>query len=93
MSQTRLVFIANPNNPTGTWLEQGALRAFLDAMPEHVIVVLDEAYLEYAREPGDEDTVGWLARVSQPGDYTDLLEGIWPGGLAGGLRDQFVRHC
>lgn len=45
---TRVVFIANPNNPTGTWLDINALSAFLDKVPERVIVVLDEAYIEYA---------------------------------------------
>ncbi|HLJ55224.1 MAG TPA: histidinol-phosphate transaminase [Chthonomonadaceae bacterium] len=46
--RTRLVFIANPNNPTGTIVTRRALDAFLDRMPERVITVLDEAYFEYA---------------------------------------------
>lgn len=45
--QTRLVFIANPNNPTGTMLDMASLRRFLEQVPERVIVVLDEAYIEY----------------------------------------------
>jgi len=45
--RTRLLFIANPNNPTGTALMRDELVAFLDAVPERVIVVLDEAYTEY----------------------------------------------
>lgn len=45
---TRLVFIANPNNPTGTSLSRAQLENFLEKVPEHVIVVLDEAYIEYA---------------------------------------------
>lgn len=44
---TRLVFVANPNNPTGTLLGVAALREFLAAVPGHVAVVLDEAYTEY----------------------------------------------
>lgn len=47
---TRIVFIANPNNPTGTWLDIDALIEFLDKVPETVIVVLDEAYYEYMPE-------------------------------------------
>lgn len=47
---TRVVFIANPNNPTGTWLKTDALIAFLDQLPGHVITVLDEAYTEYVSE-------------------------------------------
>ncbi len=46
--KTRLIFIANPNNPTGTWSSSSALRSFLEKVPEHVIVLLDEAYYEYA---------------------------------------------
>jgi histidinol-phosphate aminotransferase len=46
---TRAVYIANPNNPTGTWNTPEQLRAFLDKVPPTVIVVLDEAYFEYSR--------------------------------------------
>ena len=49
--KTRLVFIANPNNPTGTWLTRQQLQAFLLQVPSHVVVVLDEAYFEYASDP------------------------------------------
>ena len=49
-ANTAAVFIANPNNPTGTVLDDGELRALLQALPPHVLVVLDEAYAEY-REP------------------------------------------
>ena len=48
---TRVMFIANPNNPTGTWIVRDALQQFLDKVPEHVVVVLDEAYFEYAIHP------------------------------------------
>ena len=47
--KTRLVFIANPNNPTGTLVSSSELERFLDKMPQHVVVVLDEAYYDYAR--------------------------------------------
>jgi histidinol-phosphate aminotransferase len=46
--RTKLVFIANPNNPTGTYVGKKHLSAFLDRIPRSVIVVLDEAYYEYA---------------------------------------------
>ncbi|HLV85382.1 MAG TPA: histidinol-phosphate transaminase [Candidatus Sulfotelmatobacter sp.] len=46
---TRLVFLPNPNNPTGTMTEAGALDDFLAQVPDHVVVVLDEAYREYAQ--------------------------------------------
>lgn len=45
---TRVVYIANPNNPTGTVLEAGAIDEFLDRLPPHVITVLDEAYYDFA---------------------------------------------
>jgi histidinol-phosphate aminotransferase len=47
---TRLVFLANPNNPTGTLFDAAATDAFLERVPENVIVVLDEAYCDYARD-------------------------------------------
>ena len=47
-ADTRLVFLANPNNPTGTMLEAGAIEEFLGKVPRHVVVVLDEAYYEFA---------------------------------------------
>jgi histidinol-phosphate aminotransferase len=46
-ADTRVVFLANPNNPTGTWVERDALLTFLQAVPPTVLVVLDEAYSEY----------------------------------------------
>lgn len=49
--KTRLVFIANPNNPTGTWITEKELTGFLKQVPDHVLVVLDEAYFEYAHHP------------------------------------------
>ncbi|KGM54361.1 hypothetical protein N800_04705 [Lysobacter daejeonensis GH1-9] len=48
---TTLLYLANPNNPTGTWLGAEALRAFLARVPDHVIVVFDEAYAEMADAP------------------------------------------
>jgi len=64
--RTRLVFIANPNNPTGTYLPGERLKAFIAGMPRHVIVVVDEAYFEYANDPrmqaeGYPDASKWLS--------------------------------
>lgn len=47
---TRIIFLANPNNPTGTVFDAGALDAFLDRIPEHVVVALDEAYCDFASD-------------------------------------------
>lgn len=49
--KTRLIYIANPNNPTGTWLGRDELYDFIRGVPERIPVVIDEAYLEYARDP------------------------------------------
>lgn len=49
--KTRLVLIANPNNPTGTWLQSGELESFIASVPKHVLVVVDEAYYEIAAAP------------------------------------------
>jgi len=64
---TRVVFIANPNNPTGTWLKSGELKAFIAAIPENVVVVLDEAYTEYVEQPEFPDGVQWL------GEFPNLI--------------------
>lgn len=63
-SQTRVVFIANPNNPTGTWFGPQALAEFLAAVPEDVLVVLDEAYIEYAEGEQLPDGLNYLAAHS-----------------------------
>ena len=49
---TRIVYLANPNNPTGTWFDDAALAGFLAKVPRDVLVVLDEAYHEYVEAPG-----------------------------------------
>ena len=60
--RTRVVFIANPNNPTGTWVDAKALEAFIAAVPPHVIVALDEAYFEYIGDLPLQDGIRWLDR-------------------------------
>lgn len=57
---TRVVFIANPNNPTGTWLTKESLKDFIDSVPRHVIVVLDEAYIEYTAGRVFANGLEWL---------------------------------
>jgi histidinol-phosphate aminotransferase len=51
--KTRLIFIANPNNPTGTLISQRAIDSFMLRVPEKVIVVFDEAYFEFLNDPPD----------------------------------------
>ncbi|HYP79724.1 MAG TPA: aminotransferase class I/II-fold pyridoxal phosphate-dependent enzyme, partial [Steroidobacteraceae bacterium] len=60
-ADTRLVYIANPNNPTGTWNTAGELQRFLERVPTTTLVVLDEAYHEYSQLVGCPDGTQWLA--------------------------------
>lgn len=60
-NRTRVVFIANPNNPTGTYLARTELHRFLEGLPEHVITVIDEAYFEYVAAPDYPNALEWLA--------------------------------
>lgn len=57
---TRIVWIANPNNPTGNFLPHAEVRAFLEAIPGDVVVVLDEAYNEYISPTERQDTAAWI---------------------------------
>jgi histidinol-phosphate aminotransferase len=57
---TKMVFVANPNNPTGTIVTADEVEAFLDKVPDHVIVVFDEAYYDFAAGPDFPDTLAHL---------------------------------
>ncbi len=59
---TRIVFVANPNNPTGTLAPADELERFIASVPEEVLVVLDEAYNEYLSSEMMSDTMSWLRR-------------------------------
>ena len=60
--RTRLVYICTPNNPTGTVVHRGELEAFLDAVPDDVLVVVDEAYREFDTDPDSPDGAEVAAR-------------------------------
>lgn len=64
---TRVVFIANPNNPTGTWLKRGELVSFLDRVPDNVVVLVDEAYFDYVSDPDYPNAAAMLD------DYPNLI--------------------
>ena len=59
---TRLMFLANPNNPTGTFLPAARIEAFLEKVPERVVVVLDEAYNEYLEPELRFDSTHWVRK-------------------------------
>ena len=58
--KTKLIFIANPNNPTGTLISKKVLKAFLKQVPSNILVVLDEAYDEYLSAKNKSEAVSWL---------------------------------
>ena len=66
-NKTRLIFIANPNNPTGTCENSTDMRNFMQRVPENVIVVMDEAYYEYVDDPDYPQTINWLS------EYPNLI--------------------
>ena len=61
-ADTRVVFIANPNNPTGTWFSGDELEMFLRKVPEKTVVVVDEAYAEYVVEADYPEAYKWIDR-------------------------------
>lgn len=60
--RTRLIFVCNPNNPTSTVVDPDALARFVAAVPSHILVAIDEAYVEYIRDDMTPDSLG-LARM------------------------------
>ncbi|MGE0386412.1 MAG: histidinol-phosphate transaminase [Gammaproteobacteria bacterium] len=58
--RTRIVFIANPNNPTGTWIGRDALARLAAGVPDDVLLVIDSAYAGYATDPAYDDGLGWV---------------------------------
>jgi len=60
--RTRLVFVCNPNNPTGTSVGAEAFDAFAASLPDSLVLAVDEAYMQYARRPDFPDALTWLRR-------------------------------
>lgn len=59
-ARTRLLFVCNPNNPTGTMVTKAEVAALMARVPEHVVVVFDEAYYEYVRHPEFPESIGYV---------------------------------
>jgi histidinol-phosphate aminotransferase len=66
-SKTKMICLCNPNNPTGAIIPDEQIRDFLKRVPKNVIVVMDEAYYEYAKDPSFSTAVNYIA------DYENLL--------------------
>ncbi len=60
--RTRLLFVCNPNNPTGTMVSAAEVEALMSSVPDHVVVVFDEAYYEYVRSTEFPDSLGYVKR-------------------------------
>ena len=65
--RTRVIYLSNPNNPTGTWFSADVLEKFLARVPEDVLIVLDEAYCDYVAEPG------YSRSLEQRREHSNLL--------------------
>ncbi len=63
--RTRLLFVCNPNNPTGTMVTASEVQSLMAQVPDHVIVVFDEAYYEYVRDPDFPDTLEFVKQNRQ----------------------------
>lgn len=59
---TKLVFVCNPNNPTGTSVRSEAFEAFMQAVPDDVVIAIDEAYVDFARPEGFPDSLAWVRK-------------------------------
>ncbi len=84
--RTRLIFIANPNNPTGTLLTQDEIDRFVAALPENIVVAFDEAYFEYVDQPPD--TLQFIRGRQQRHRPAHVFENPGPRQSAHRLRDR-----
>ena len=75
--RTRVVLVCTPNNPTGPAVRADELEQFLDAVPEHVLVVLDEAYVEFVRDPAAADGLAVFAARRNVVRMVSAIATIW----------------
>ncbi len=86
---TRLIFVCNPNNPTGTTITAAEFQRFMDAVPQHVHVVLDEAYVEYNQDADSPVALEFFARYPNLAVLRTLSKAY---GLAGARVGYLVGH-
>jgi histidinol-phosphate aminotransferase len=85
-AKTRIIFICNPNNPTGQIVTQAAFDAFLEALPENILVVVDEAYIEFVRNKACLNGLSSLRSGSAGGCIAYLFKGLRSGRAEGRIR-------
>ena len=89
---TRIVYIANPNNPTGLLAPHAALRNFIEQLPPHVLCVLDEAYAEYAEGDDEPEGAQLCAKACrEPRGAAHFQQGLRPRRAAHRLRARLAR--
>src|SRR5437763_440684 len=79
--RTRVIFVCNPNNPTGTAVRRAELERFLDAVPERILIVLDEAYKEFVTDPEVPDGVEYTRTRSNVSVLRTFSKAYGPAGL------------
>jgi len=97
-ARTKLIFLDNPNNPTGTLIPEDQLELFLSRLPEHVIVVLDEAYIDFVEDDKKYDTISLINNVAGRCGVVCLRTFSKAYGLAGlrigyGLMSKDIAAC
>ena len=78
-SKTRMVFLCNPNNPTGTIVSKNDFENFLKKIPPEVIVVVDEAYIEFVRDQNCARSIDYIDNTTTVGYASDLFQSLWSG--------------
>jgi hypothetical protein len=84
--RTRVVFVCNPNNPTGTSVGAAAFDAFVRSLPAELVLVVDEAYREFARRPDFPDAIAWTKQPARHARDAHVLEDLRTRGSARRLR-------
>ncbi len=88
-TNTKIVFLCSPNNPTGNAMEPGAIEQLLRTLANRSLVVVDEAYIEFS---GDASLTNALRAVSEPRGAAHLVQGLWVSRRARGLIDRRARN-
>ncbi len=89
--KTGVIYLANPNNPTGTAFRAEEFEEFLTSVPDDVLVVLDEAYIHYAPSLNRRSRKKFIATRKESADPEDVFESVRVGGIAYRLRDRAGR--
>ena len=89
--RTRVVFVANPNNPTGTYLPAREIARLHAGLPADVLLVLDQAYAEYVDPADDDGALDLAASARQRAGHPHLFQGLWPGRRTGRLGHRRAR--